>query len=477
MKTVIALFCALPSLLLAAPAKTFFMPRAQSSRSCIIQSAWEEGASRSLFSLTHTAFYNVATSTSKLTSYFLGGSKKTLLIDEAEAGDINSEWLDVRGPTGTPYASTISFDPVREAYGVVLRLEQRLPAFHEGAYVAVTVPVCKVRHSLGLSEVKKTGVTADVSSGFTSILDSLESPNRRAARMSTASLTLWGSDDVLVQLGMNFDLGGRGGQARSFVEGIVPTGESSSGTYLFEPVQGSAGHAGVGFGVEGCLPMVQVPGLAVWLVSQIHYRSLFASTQLRTPDLRGQAFSRYLVYMDVAQAGGINFATKAAQGANFFTRPALVQPGGQGEILQGVRCAFGAQQAHVVQLGYAYWWRQGETAHFATAADRFFATPLYGNLAPLAAQQWLPSPLINEAFIASDSSATTDSAIVYDHELDVASMTAPSTATHQLQLSLQTTLPADAWKVVLETGGAYEWADNYATINSWTWWGRVSLQW
>ncbi|MGD1997449.1 MAG: hypothetical protein PVJ92_00865 [Candidatus Dependentiae bacterium] len=405
--------------------------------------------------------------------YFFGDKKRTLSIDEAEQGDINPHWLDIRGPTGTPYSSTIKLSPERSVWGTILSMTQSLPVLHEGAWVRVTVPVCKVRHDLRMTETRKAGVTS--AAGFASVADSMDSLNLRACRINKKPLTLWGVDDVLVHAGITMRTSDDGGNMQWYLEGVIPTGERPSGTYLFEPVQGSAGHAGFGIGVRSVMPLAQGENTTFSFCSHLHYRAMFSATQWRTPDFKGHPFSRYLVFMDSAQGGGTNFSSKAARGANFFTRQMHVSPGGQGQSMQGVLLSFGARRQHSLLLSYTYWWRMAEQLTFKRAADRTFATPKYAGTD--ATQQWVPSPLINEQYVTTDSSLTEDLAVVLDNEFNRESAAAPQTASHLLQLGYEATMPGERLQTNVQFSGQYELAENRAMVDAWAVCARINMQW
>ena len=438
-----------------------------------LQFAPKTGEGAPLFSLSHTFFHHRATGTQHLVPYFFGDKKRTLSIDESEGGDINPNWLDIRGPDGTPYISTLKMSPERVVWGTIMSMTQSLPVLHEGAWLRLTVPLCKVRHDLRMTESVKAGST--VGAGFANVADSMDSLNLRGCRINKEPLTLWGVDDILLQAGVTVRTNDDGGNIQWYGELAIPTGERPSGTYLFEPVQGSAGHAGAGFGMRSVMPLAVGDNTTFSFCSHLHYRAMFSATQWRTPDFKGHQFSRYLVFMDSAQGGDSNFASKAARGANFFTREMLVSPGGQGQSMQGFLLSFGRQRQHSLLCSYTYWWRMAEQLTFKRAADRTFATPKYAGIDT--AQQWVPSPLINEKYVTTDSSLTEDLAVVYDNEFDMSSAAAPQTASHLLQLGYQAALTGDRCRFNIQLSGQYELAENRAMVDAWAVWGRLSMQW
>lgn len=297
---------------------TYFQPRAQSMYGSLMHDSPRllsapqpsgDVSSRlvrdqSLFSLTHTFFYHRATGTQHVVPYFFGHNKRSLSIDEAETGDINPHWLDIRGPTGIDYTSTLKLSPERVVSGTVLSMKQALPVLHEGAWMRLTIPLCKVRHDLRMTETMKAGSSADAGSGFANVAASMDSPNLRACRINKKPLTLWGVDDILLQAGVTARTNDDGGNMEWYAEVAIPTGERPSGTYLFEPVQGSAGHAGIGFGVRSVMPLMVGEKSTFSFCSHLHYRAMLSASQWRTADFKGHEFSRYLVFMDSTQEIG-----------------------------------------------------------------------------------------------------------------------------------------------------------------------------
>ena len=110
------------------------------------------------------------------------------------------------------------------------------------------------------------------------------------------------------------------GTQRVYLELSIPVGGYPTGQYLFEPLIGSAGSFGVGGGAASVIPLFESKnGLQIMFINQVHYRYHFSTRQRRTPDIKGQPFSRYIVLMDTGLATNVtNVAMKAANGVNFL---------------------------------------------------------------------------------------------------------------------------------------------------------------
>lgn len=420
----------------------------------------------------HSVLYQQATDTDKNIPFFFGKGKQSLRVDEGEAGDLNPQWFNIASTDDSTYKSRLFIKPERELHGVVLRVQHGLGAVCNGMWAALSVPIMTVTHRLNPSESKdSTTVTSDETL-FGSMPTALDWDNWRANKWSSVPQSYTGADDVTMQCGITLK-GPRESTQRFYLEIALPVGSRPTGQYLFEPVVNGGGHFGLGLGISTVAPVYTFcDEFHFMYVTQAQYRYHFAGKQQRTPDLKGQPFSRYLIYMDTDLTPNVtNVSLKAANGVNFFTRDVVVTPGATGQSMNALQFRY---KGHTINTGYLYWWHAAEQVHFEHAPLRTFAVPspkgLIGD-----AQAWLPSPRIENVFSAADASATTSAAVLHDIEFDMDSIAMPHTASHTLFLDYNGRFTFDWVTLSPRAGFAYEMADNCAALSSWHLWVSMGV--
>jgi|GEM_PF-2164414 len=462
-------------------AHTFFLPRPVSSQLLLVGSnppvaSCDKDGSQSC--LEHTVFYQESYKGDNTRPYFFGGEKTELRFDQDSKGDINPRWVHTFAKDGDPLTSVMSIAPQRVSKGVVLSLTQNLSSLHKGAWVRMVVPFVHATHRLGITE-SMTG-TVDESSSFKTITQALNFENWRFGKWSEKSLTLKGMDDLLVQAGV--DVSSYGLQ-KYYAELSVPLGNKPTGGYLFEPITGAGGHAGLGFGIDSSIPLFKTSQISFSLRNKMQYRYLFSQKQKRTFDLKGQPFSRYLLYLDTFLGVNTNYFYYGGNGVNFFTRDVLVHPGATGQSVNALVCTY---KNHEFSLGYGFWWRNSESVSFTGSRQREFAVPAKG--IPDLGRQWLPSPLVKEPWFAlhkgtevaqNDAGvvlATAAADAVQESDLDVQSGSVPFSASQSFSCSYRGRFVWQESVVCsLRLGGSYEMAYNAASMNSLSVWATLGL--
>lgn len=454
--------------------RSFFQPRPLSAYTLINAGTMftVPPHEQNTMSIEHTFFSIDSVSSSDNVEYFFGKGKSSLRVDETESGDINSQWFHLQSADGFDYKSKLYISPGRYVWGINLRMQQELGRLYEGLWAAVTVPFCQVKHSLRPYEVQDALTVVADGASFTNMLHVLDWDNWRAAKWSQKTQTITGVDDITLQVGITLS-GPMNSTQRVYAEIGVPVGGRETGQYLFEPLTGSPGGLGLGGGTASVIPLFNVTdNLQLFLINQMQYRYHFSSRQLRTPDLKGQPFSRYYILLDTDLSPNItNVLMKGANGPNFLTREMNVAPGATGQSVTTLECRW---RKHALSLGYAYWWRAAEQVSFVRASSRQFAVPSpKGMIGSVAA--WLPSPRITDKWTADDASATVNAAPWYDIEFDMESVAAPHTASHTLYLQYTGRLSSVVGLFDVNVGGAYEIAENAAAFSTWQVWGGIGF--
>ncbi len=422
-------------------------------------------------SISHTLIYQESANASKSAPFFLGDDRTSLLINENELGEVNSDWLHIESADNAVYSSTIKIAPKKTTLGVCLHSYYSLDQLCEGLWACVVVPVVQVTHELRPSEVKKPTSIVSPDSQFTSVLAALDWDNWRAGKWSQQEQTIIGVDDVLVQIGLRLKGPLESVQDVS-LEVAMPLGHRPTGQYLFEPLIGSQGSVGVGGAIKTIAPLVTWGPLTLSYVGHVAYRYYFQAHQPRLFDLKGQPFSRYLVYMDTDLTPHTsNVAVKASNGPNFFLRDCLVTPGATGQSVTALQCGIGS---HKLQFGYQYWWRVAEQVMFAAPLERTFATPSPRGLSA-GNQLWLTAPQITDKFSVDDLATSSNPAVVRDIEFDIDSGAMPQVASHTVYVDFNSVWENELVAVTMRIGLGYEFGKNPAVLDSVHGWCGIGI--
>ena len=446
--------------------RTLYIPRSVSSYSFLTDQPRSDGLkNKKIASLSHTLVYQESANAKKSTPFFLGDDATQILIRENELGDINSDWLHIESALNTEYASSITVAPKRTVFGVCLRNHYYLDSLFEGLWVAAVVPVVQVTHELRPSEIVAPTTKVDPQSEFSSVLSALDWDNWRAAKWSQHEQSIIGVDDVIAQIGLTIN-GPMASTQDVSLEIALPLGHRPTGQYLFEPLIGSQGSVGVGGSIKTVVPLIKRGELFLSYVGNLNYRYYFNNHQQRLFDLKGQPFSRYLVYMDTDLPAHIsNVAVKASNGSNFFSRDTIVTPGATGNSVTSLQASYAQYK---LQAGYLYWWRVAEQIQFTAPLDRTFAVPsprgFSSGDSPVPI--WLSGAQITDKFSPDDLALSSVPAVVHDIEFDLDSGAMPQVASHTLFVEGQSEWQGEAVSATVKLGIAYEFAKNPAVLDS-----------
>ncbi|MDQ5940505.1 MAG: hypothetical protein QG632_231 [Candidatus Dependentiae bacterium] len=459
------------------PPRTVFIPRSISSSVLYTDGfsllATHDKKHKRVVLLGHSLIFQESLNGTKSAPFFLGDEKRSVMIDQAEDGDINSDWFHIQTVDDTNYQSALAVDPHRSAIGLCLRAQYLLDELLQGLWAAVALPLMQVTHNLRVSERQTSVNQIDPLSPFGSALPVLNWDNWRSGKWSNAAQTLTGFDDMVCQLGLDID-GPMESLQQIALEAVVPIGGRPTGQYLFEPLIGSQGSCGLGASIKTVVPLFNLSkNCLLSYVGYLGYRYHFQSHQPRLFDLKGQPFSRFLVYMDTSLIPDIaNVTLKASNGGNFFIRDALVTPGPTGQSISGLELIFGQ---HRLNVGYLYWWRVAEQVTFSTAIERTFAVPSPQGLSHTSAPLWLSAAHISDRFSIDDLAVSTSPAVVQDIEFNIDSGAMPQVASNTLFVDYNSTFIHDVATMTIRLGAAYEFASNPTVLDSLHLWCGIGI--
>ena len=285
--------------------------------------------------------------------YFSPKDKNSLLVagDNAPESivcsrDIRAEWLQL-APT---YQGTFHFNPQQEQAGLIFGYHQDMrpytqTTFFKDTYVSASAPLVHVRNRLEI-------VQCDASSTSThypaTLAQAFANPAWCAAQIAP-NTTRTELGELRLRWGLFF-LQEQYHQVNFYFGLSLPTGKKQNATYWFDSVAGYNGHLGVNGGITCQFLLNRDPSkCAVSFFANLDDLLLVENHQLRTFDLQGKPWSRFLLYNS-------NPANSCPQnnvpGVNILTRKTSVQPYNIADFSAGWRM----RTAHCeIEIGYNLW--------------------------------------------------------------------------------------------------------------------------
>jgi len=272
---------------------------------------------------------------------------------------------------GAAHGATINLAPKTTSYGLELAYKQCLGKILEGLHLSVSLPVERVENNMNLT------VTAPLAAGDDKLITDFLAGNVSrpaygaagyalpvgwtAANNAQAALksalvsgkqTATGIADIQVALGYDF-VRGHDWTAGLNIGLAIPTGNTATGKYVFEPIYGNGGHweLGVGGAVDGRLWHDGHQHIGLHLSAD--YRYGFQANENRTLGLNSQNWGQYYL---VGVVGGAN--TSGVPFANTGTQSVSVTPNSS---LRGNLGLEYGNSGFLVGVSYAPAWKQGES--------------------------------------------------------------------------------------------------------------------
>jgi hypothetical protein len=406
-----------------------------------------------------------------------------------------------------PFQSTISFSPQHTYWGVGLTYQHHFGCDKKWWW-EISMPVMYVNNNMHLKEVvEQMGVAFDDSTSLGASRNAARNVDMTEAfkglkPISTTSNGVsaagkgwnygkidgahkkWGVADIELKLGedlVNEETCHMGG----YVGLMLPTGNKSKAVNVFEPMIGR-GQFGFMLGLAA--------GFEVWsgCDSTIRWeldgtsRYLLSNTQVRTFDLQGKPWSRYMImFANQAEAASVGTvapyvgrANGFTEGINILTQKVRVKP----RFEYNVNSAFVYDYCRFQgELGYNFYARQSESIKLKTP---WVEGPA---LVSLDASGDIPANTINRAITIGENftnagvvttAATYSTLLIKEQDLDLQSAAAPAALTNTIYASLA--YVADDWccyPMRFGLGGSYEFSGDNSGLSRWMVWGKwvVSL--
>ena len=337
-----------------------------------------------------TAFYGESVNRAALGRYFGIGNGKNSFKVGAEltapigAGGVADNTTELDGgflihdranAQNSTLGGKVTLLPKQTVYGVNLTYRQSFAGPFAGVFFQASAPLVQVKNDLGLKIENETKVTlgtnqfglSDFFAGRVSADGANAQTGLTKGKMVGGPRYTTGLADINLQLGYKL-VCNEDRHVDVYLRGIVPTGNKSTGEYLFEPLVGNNGHFGMGAGVDADMTLWNDYNRGrVSLQGGAGYNYIFESTETRMAGIyrRSEDIFKFNHYALVGKPG----ATTVAPAANALTQDFRVRPGSQLELNTGL--SFHSAGGVSVNVGYNLNWREAERV-YRKADNNFF---------------------------------------------------------------------------------------------------------
>lgn len=376
------------------------------------------------------------------------------------------------------WAAKISLSPRRSVGGARLDYHQKLNMLLEGLWFKVNMPIVSVEHRLDMQDLVtpvKTAAVNAVVAGKT-ILDALSGNYATTAAAQGAQKALTsakliasrsaaGVADINLSLGYTFlheemyHLGANIGLT-------IPTGNKSSGEFLFEPVYGSR-HFALGAGLGGCYTFYNEGDLSLHVGAGVDYRYQFKAEEIRTAgftNVAGTQAESFSHWVNIAKVGD----NAVSPAANILTQAMNVTPGSQVEATLG----FGGEWGSIVMdLGYNLFFRDAENVSLKTA----WTDGQYGiaNGASDVSGGFALANAMNTGYINNAVAAAIGGRPVV--AVTLAPCTTPQILSHKIYSNVGYVFKEMETPVHVGLGGWYEFKGDNAALSTWGIAGKIGV--
>ena len=390
-------------------------------------------------------------------------------------------------------SATITFAPQTTSYGLELGYVQCLSKIVDGLHLSISLPIEKVENNMNLAVTG--GANANDASALTQFFaGSLAAAqtngylNAGANMSGQGQLTkglikgvqsATGIADIDVAVGYDF-LREENWTAGLNIAMSIPTGNTPTGQYLFEPIYGNGGHFELGLGGRVAGKLWHEGDQHIGLSVQADYRYGFKANETRTLSITKAGIADNLNQYYLVNTVGTAIAAEAPF-ANSFTLPVSVTPNSAVRGNLGLNYGNGG---FVFGLAYAPSWKQAESVSVAptvVAANGVMAPEAgafgMGTAAAGGQAILVLSPANGTGLIAAPAGATAGSTANATVPANVASFAAAdvnansslrgSQLGHRIGGDLGYTFKNWEFPVTIGAGAHYEFANSNAVAENW----------
>ncbi|MBD3231820.1 hypothetical protein GF322_04125 [Candidatus Dependentiae bacterium] len=472
--------------------RTFFMPRPVGTNLAMQMTSWfpflnqdKSGTFESNFQI--VPFYQASTNGSDLAKYFMFDNKTTLKISTAADADINPGNFNL----STNYDGEISFDPEQSVWGARMDFYQDLSKILKGLYYSASMPVVKIENDPGFKE----NITAD--GGWFNTAKTVLAGGRLSSEWSQVFRygKIEGKKSVTGLADTDMKLGYRIFNQKRVKLGVnvaltVPTGNKSTGIYMWEPIMGNGRHWALGLGLDSDFVLWKNEDYSKQFSLMIFadYRYLFENRQFRTLELKDKHWGRFIRMRQQDPDNANNVLGNYIPGINVLTRKVKVEPGSQIDFLASLH--FKCRKWNF-ELGYNLWARESEDVSLndswtspgtygLAAANDAYNTNIDVKAGTQAGAVVFDRLVYPQTAATGVSSATTiktfgaaDDKFITENDVDVSGH--PSALSHKILAGISYDFDFKDRPWFLAIGGSYEFPDDNAALEQWAIWAKVGL--
>lgn len=406
------------------------------------------------------------------------------------------------------FASSITISPQQSVIGLGLHDRQSFWKNHDrgsGFWLSVSTSIQHVKNMMNLCEFVSNdgGGVNEAASEFAvaNMTEAFRQADWEFGKICAgSSMKKTGLADIEFKVGYEW-LQHEPAHMESYIGLIIPTGNKNEGEFVFEPIVGRGKYAGIMFG--SCL------GIAIWN-SELgdksiryelanHTEILFKRDQVRSFDLKGRPWSRYLpVYINEEQAEEAttldtdlhrqNFATP---GINVFTQRLKVTPG----LTHDINTAFIFNcKRFQGEVGYNFLAKRAENAELdcpwpTTIALKHFngagqtnpirtinGSPYYEQIVRSMGTEIAAAPPADGILLVPVEVDNYEMAVIKATDLDLNSAATPAILTNTLYATLGFDLEDREYPLFGNVGGSFTFSkNNDAVPRRWVLWAKMGL--
>jgi hypothetical protein len=436
-------------------------------------------------------FGGQTTNSKKLAGFFTPAGKRCLNVLEfknsvtSSQGDgIPTKDLEARHfnietvSTFSTFQSTISFAPRQKYIGVGLSYRHCFACNDDGSakwWLELSAPIINVKNTMRLEETiinngggptPTTGLDGAPHVG--SMTAAFKQNNWLYGKIDSSceGMSKTGLADIEAMIGLNWHMTNCCFMSW-YAGGVFPTGNRPNGVYVFQPIVGNNKHFGVTYGSTLIYELWSCDDHQVEMRWDANSRYLFRNHQVRSFDLLGKPWSRYMeMYANPNQAiaaFNVGTAETGVSGINVLTRCVKVSPRFNVTLTTALtyhHCNWN------VEAGYNFFARQAEKVELAT--------PWQVNPALKANQGAGFTTIarnIKDNFEQSVFSVTSYYPIQFC-DIDLYSAAHPAVLSHLIYATAGYDWQECCHPTTFAVGGSYEFGDTNAELERWTVWGK-----
>lgn len=456
------------------------------------------------FMISATPLYHASANGNNFHRYFMPGGKDELLVAGARLGDVGQDlsaaWFNIAGDVPglaaddhelyiNNFKSRFTFKPSFRMYGASLHAQQSVRVGDLMLELSAQLPVLEAQANTRVEEVilggaaksfsdidafviQNPGLDVIITEKITQLhsLSLTQALSNRAfmpkGRLAPTRTVARGLGDLVLTAGA--DVVTRGSYtARVTARLTAPTADKPTAEYLFQPLLGNNGHWGIGVEWGNSLHFTPAESTVLTVHQKISYDYFLPAHELRTFDLIGRPWSRYVQVTNDGSpyAGGFTPLKTAGPATGAFTLKASVTPREQLALSHACTGSLGRMS---ITAGHEWYYKRAEDLKLkgSLGEGRFIALSEFNNASTPQAYAFGTNP---NATVASHPygwggaapaapagyQALANNLVITDKDLDLRSAQQPQYTAHTLFVQAQAHFDETS---MLSIGGQYEFA-------------------